>query len=239
VTPNAGARRRIVDLAEQTRALLEDGPRRRADLLAALDVDSQTWSGVGFWVDLVRVPPSGTWERRRADLYWLADRWIPPAAATPAAGIDLLVGRYLAGFGPASTADIAGFTGLSMPELEPAFGRIPLRRFVAEDGTPLVDLPRAPIPDGGVPAPVRFLPTWDATLLVHARRTQILPERFRPLLFHSRNPQSLPVFLVDGQVAGAWRHNGERITIDPFEPLPRPARRLVEEEAELLAAYHR
>jgi hypothetical protein len=25
------------------------------------------WNGVGLWVDMVRVPPSGTWERRRAD----------------------------------------------------------------------------------------------------------------------------------------------------------------------------
>ena len=27
------------------------------------------WDGATLWLDLVRVPPSGTWDRRRADLY--------------------------------------------------------------------------------------------------------------------------------------------------------------------------
>ena len=36
--------------------------------------------GVGLWIDLVRVPPSGTWERRRADLYAAAEDWLGPPA---------------------------------------------------------------------------------------------------------------------------------------------------------------
>ena len=35
---------------------------------------------VGIHLDMVRVPPSGTWERRRADLYGLAEQWIPPTS---------------------------------------------------------------------------------------------------------------------------------------------------------------
>jgi hypothetical protein len=89
-----------------------------------------------------------------------------------------------------------------------------------------------------VPAPVRFLPTFDATLLVHARRTQILPERFRPLIFHTKSPQSAPTFLVDGQVAGTWKHDAGKIRLQPFEPLPRTVRRELEAEALGLAALH-
>ena len=81
-----------------------------------------------------------------------------------------------------------------------------LRRFVDEAGKELLDLPRAPLPDPETPAPVRFLPTWDATLLVHARRTLILPEAYRERIFHVRAPHSFPTFLVDGQVAGTWRY---------------------------------
>ena len=66
---------------------------------------------------------------------------------------------------------------------------------------------RAPRPAAGAPAPVRFLPTWDATLLVHARRTGFLPEPYRPLIFHSKIPQSVPTFLVDGAVAGTWKYD--------------------------------
>jgi hypothetical protein len=77
-------------------------------------------------------------------------------------------------------------------------------------------------------APVRFLPTWDATLLVHARRTQILPERFRPLVFSTKTPPSVATFLVDGAVAGTWRfeRSGKKATllVEPYEPLPRALR---------------
>ncbi len=37
------------------------------------------WNGLSAWVELVRAPPSGTWERRRADLYALAEDWLGAA----------------------------------------------------------------------------------------------------------------------------------------------------------------
>jgi hypothetical protein len=86
-------------------------------------------------------------------------------------------------------------------------------------------------------APVRFLPTWDATLLVHARRTQILPEEYRSIVFSTKNPQSVGTFLVDGAVAGAWRHEPGKVRLEPFAPLPRPARREVDQESDRLAAF--
>ncbi len=92
------------------------------------------------------------------------------------------------------------------------------------------------LPDPATPAPVRFLPTWDATLLVHARRTQILPEEHRPKVFNTKMPQSVPTFLVDGAVAGAWRHTKAGIEIEPFERLDRAALRAVREETERVSA---
>ena len=124
-----------------------------------------------------------------------------------------------------------------MTTLAPALERMPLRRFRDERGGELLDLPRGPLPGADAPAPVRFLPTWDATLLVHARRTQILPERFRPMLFDTKTPHSSPSFLVDGQVAGTWRHVASRVVVSPFEPLPRAVRRDVDDEARRLAAW--
>jgi hypothetical protein len=89
-----------------------------------------------------------------------------------------------------------------------------------------------------MPAPVRFLPVWDATLLVHARRTQILPERYRSRIFNTRNPQSVNTFLVDGQVAGSWRYENGRVRIEPFRRVPKDARAELDDEAERLAAFH-
>jgi hypothetical protein len=125
-----------------------------------------------------------------------------------------------------------------MTVLTPVLARLALRRFRDEAGGELLDVRGAPLPDPDVPAPVRFLPTWDASLLVHARRTQILPERFRPLIFNTKTPHSSPTFLVDGRVTGTWRYEGGRIRVSPFEPLPRSVRRGLDEEARALAALH-
>jgi Winged helix DNA-binding domain len=83
-----------------------------------------------------------------------------------------------------------------------------------------------------------ILPTWDATLLVHARRAGILPEQYRPRIFHTKAPHSFSTFLVDGAVAGTWRCEDSRVKLDPFERLSRATRTELEEEAERLAAFH-
>jgi DNA glycosylase AlkZ-like len=114
-----------------------------------------------------------------------------------------------------------------------------LRRFAAESGEELLDLPRAELPDPDTTAPPRFLATFDAMLLVHARRTGILPERYRPILFNTKTPQSIPCFLVDGAVAGTWRYRGERVELEPFEPLSGPDRKALAAEAEGLEALHK
>ena len=123
--------------------------------------------------------------------------------------------------------------------LRPAAGRLRLRRFRDEEGKELLDLPRAPLPAADLPAPARFLPTWDATLLVHARRTGILPERYRPLVFNTKTPHSTSSFLVDGFVAGAWRFEAGRVKLEPFEPLGRAVSKALDDEAERLADLHR
>ena len=219
------------------RAFLADRPSRwkeiqerfgREDALAAAQ-----------YVDLVRVPPSGTWEQRRADLYGLAEEWVGPDEADPDHGVELLVRRYLGGFGPATPAEAADFGVISVGRVRAALGRMQLRRFRDENGRELVDLPRAPLPDPDTPAPPRFLPVWDATLLVHARRTQILPEEHRAKVFNVKIPNSVNTFLVDGQVAGTWRYDRDRIRIEPFGRISRTARGELDEEAERLAAFHR
>jgi hypothetical protein len=229
---------RSVPGAPGPRAMAAAARRRRGARPASRkEIDAllgkETARGVGLWIDLVRVPPSGTWERRRADLYAAAEDWVgpPPEIEDPA---GLLVRRYLAAFGPAARKDVASFTGL------PAAGlRLErLRRFRGPNGEELLDVPRAPLPDPGTPAPPRFLPTWDATLLVHARRTGILPEEHRPKIFSTRNPHSLPTFLVDGRVAGTWRYEDGRVAIEPFERLDAATRRELRREADRLAEFH-
>jgi hypothetical protein len=201
-------------------------------------VIGRRWGSTGVFVDLVRAPPSGTWERRRADLFALAEEWVGPEDASEDEGTEHLVRRYLQGFGPARPTEIADWAGLDVSTAKRALERLELRRFQDEQGKELVDLPRLPLPDADTPAPVRFLPVWDATLLVHARRTQILPEHYRPRIFNVKTPNSANTFLVDGQVAGMWRYEEGRVRVEPFRRLPETVRAELDEEAERLAAFH-
>jgi hypothetical protein len=221
--------------ARRVRRALQGRTLRRQELEEVLGKRLGT---SGLAVDLVRVPPSGTWERRRADLYALAEDWVGPDDATPDEGIAHLVRRYLQGFGPARPAQIADWASLNVTDVRKALERIDVRRFRDEEGKELVDLPRLPLPDAVTAAPVRFLPLWDATLLVHARRTQILPERYRARVFNVKTPNSVNTFLVDGQVAGTWKHDQGRIELTPFGRLDKGTRRELEDEAERLAAFH-
>jgi len=208
---------------------------RRAEIDAL--VGKERTLGTGLWVDLVRVPPSGTWERRRADRFALAEDWVgPPPDGSGAAAH--LVRRYLAAFGPASRKDVAGFTGFALRPLDAILRGLELRRFASEEGEELLDVPGAPLPDPDTPAPPRYLPTWDANLLTHARRTGVLPEEHRPKLFGTKTPQSFPTFLVDGAVAGTWRHAGGEIVLDPFAPLAADDEAALRAEAVGLAALH-
>ena len=228
-------------VAARVRRYLATGPRRAVELQERLAADGYpriAAVSAGMWVDLVRVPPSGTCAQRRADLYGLADRWLDPSTATEAQGLAHLVRRYLGGFGPASLDDLVSWAGLPATMLRPVVERLRLRRFRDERDRELLDVPHALLPDPDTPAPVRFLPTYDATLLVHARRTQILPEPYRALVFNTKTPHSVATFLVDGAVAGAWRYDRGHVRVEPSHRLPRTTRRELEEEAERLAAFH-
>jgi hypothetical protein len=228
-------------VARRVRHHMAGGPLRAAELQTRLEADGfppVVASGAGMWVDLVRVPPSGTWERRRADLYGLADQWVGPSEATEEKGLEHVVRRYLVGFGPAPADDVASWAGLRVTKVRPVMERLRLRRFRDEEGRQLHDLPGGELPDADTPAPIRFLPVWDATLLVHARRTQILPEHLRPSIFDNKTPHSFPTFLVDGAVSGTWRYEKGHVRLDPFDRVSSQTRRELEDEAERLAAFH-
>ena len=104
------AARDVEAAARRVQKLLGGEPRSRAELGDGLD--ATTWNGVGMWLDLVRVPPSGTWERRRADLYAAADDWLGASDATAEAGCEHLLRRYLGAFVPTTLNDTANWAGV-------------------------------------------------------------------------------------------------------------------------------
>lgn len=143
-------------VAAQVRGWFGDGPLGRSELLdrlAAEGIDAAYWETLSQWLELLRVPPQGTWQRRRAHLYGLARHELP---------------------------------GSSAP----------------------VD------PDAAM------------ELLVHARRTQILPEHHRDRVFHIRRPHSVNTVLSTGRSpqrgpSGSRAWSSSRSTGSP--PVPRRA----------------
>jgi DNA glycosylase AlkZ-like len=153
-------------------------------------------------VPSIHVPPSGLWREHGAPglVIWPAP--LPSAAVAS----RRLVRSYLAGYGPATRADIVRFLQLRKPELDDALAAIePLTRMTDEDGRELVDLPRAPRPrDAGLLAPPRLLPKWDSALLSHADRRRILPEALHPQVISPVNGDAAATYLLGGVVAGTW-----------------------------------
>lgn len=225
--------------ADAVRGYLAGGPLRQAEITARLAADglrADAFPPLQHWVDLVRVPPAGTWETPRAHVYGLA-----PASC----GIDVgaaraeLARRYLRAFGPASAPDVARFAGFTVTTARAVLAGLELRRFRDERGVELLDVPRAPLPAPGTPAPVRFLGPFDAVLLLgHAARARIVPAPFRDRVFATSMPRSTPTFLLDGRVAGTWAHRDGRVAWEPFAELTTRDRRAVEAEAERLAAWY-
>ncbi len=222
--------------AEQLRAALADGPKTVKELG---DLAKGFVGSLGYWVPLVRVPPSGTWERRRADRLALAEDWVGPIDATEDEGLEHLVRTYLRAFGPAPWKDIAQWAGVNVVEAKRGAANLALVRYLDERGGELIDLAELEVTDASAPAPVRFLPHWDANLLVHARRTGVLPEEHRSRIFSTKNPFSVGTYLVDGRVVGGWSLKDERIVLDPYEEVAARDRKAVEREREALEAFHR
>lgn len=222
--------------AARVREALAGGPRDARELG---ELGSGFLGRLGVWVDLVRVPPSGTWGRRRADRLALAEDWLGPNDATDDEGLAHLVRAYLRAFGPAPWRDIASWAGIQVADAKRGGAGLEVVRYRDEDGRELLDLPGAPLPDAETPAPVRFLPHWDANLLVHARRTGLLPEAYRLRVFTARNPFSVGTYLVDGRVAGAWSVRDGRVVLEPYEDVSTRERRSIEREREALEAFHR
>ena len=84
--PGRGDEAAMIEAALRTRAALADGPKTVKELDGLV---TGFLGNAGLWVDLVRVPPSGTWERRRADRLGLAETWVGPEDATEEEGLEI------------------------------------------------------------------------------------------------------------------------------------------------------
>jgi Winged helix DNA-binding domain len=180
----------------------------------------------------LRTDPVGSWPHTKPSPSVLWREPLPGAHESS----TRVVRRYLAAYGPASRDDIVQFTGFRLGQIDPALDG--LRSFEADDGTTLWDLPRAPLADARVRPPVRFLPAFDSVILAHCDRSRIVPPEYLETVFNKKNATTKNTFTVDGFVAGAWRIDNGKLSVEPFAPLPAKVRREVDSEGARLLAWY-
>jgi hypothetical protein len=153
------------------------------------------------------------------------------AVSPPAGGEDellaRLVPRYLEGYGPATPADFASWSGLPLSKTRAAFHANEETLSIARaGGDPVYLLPShvawLSAAEAEETGQVRLLPAYDAYLLGYKSRDLIVtPEHARRV--HPGGGVIRPALLVNGVVRGVWRlerrASATTVVVEPFAPL--------------------
>jgi hypothetical protein len=185
---------------------------------------------------VARGRPKGSWTS--SQYRWSPmEAWLPggmPSIAADAARTEL-VRRWLAAFGPATTADVKWWTGWTVAQVKGALTAVRAVEVELEEGTGWV----LPGDEGPVRAPepwVSLLPSLDPTTMGWRRRGWYLGDHGKALF--DTNGNAGPTVWVDGRVVGAWtqRRSGE-VVHQLLEDVGRDALAAVERAAAELEAW--
>jgi hypothetical protein len=158
-----------------------------------------------------------------------ADAWIPQWQDVPREQAEgILLRWYLRAYGPATAADFAFWTGISLTEAREIWAReqaglAPVNvdgwsaAVLQED---LIELAQAeferPL--------IRLLPYFDSFLLGHKEREHLVAGEHRPKIYRAQG-WIAPVVLVDGRAAAVWEQAREgdrlRVKVAQFGPVSR------------------
>jgi hypothetical protein len=196
--------------------ILARGPVDRAGLLAELAARGNPDLGLAFNVLVPWIAAQGLAVGLADGRYRAAD---PPPPVEEDEALATIARRYLAGYGPASAADLAAWSGLSLGASRRGLEAIaPLERagdLLALSGELDAEPPPAP--------PPRLLAAFDTTMLGWRRRAPLVAAA------HDRRVNAgagmvRATVLARGTVAGTWRlaGGGARRTLE-VEWFGRPA----------------
>jgi hypothetical protein len=159
---------------------------------------------------IVRGRPKGSWTS--SQYRWSPiEAWLPDGVPRldPGPARAELARRYLAGFGPATTADIKWWTGWTAAATRTALAAIGAVEVSLSDDCAGWVLPDDLEPVRTAATWVAFLPSLDPTTMGWQQRAWYLGDH-GPALF-DRNGNAGPTVWVDGRVVGGWaqRRSGE------------------------------
>lgn len=188
-------------------------------------------------------PNDGAQARFTHPTTWLRK---PPAAVDAEKAFNTLTARYLGTYGPATALDLGprwwginqGHAKQRLAALGDTAMEITIegKRYwmLAED----VDEMAGTEPVDEV---VRLLPAFDQWVVCASRRVPALVDpKYLSRIYRQQGWVS-PVLLVNGRMAGIWKHEQRgrtlAVEIEPFDPLPRRTRAPIAAEAERLATF--
>ncbi|WP_409330226.1 winged helix DNA-binding domain-containing protein [Trujillonella humicola] len=219
---------------EQAVTALSGGRRLgRAELLAAIG-EAVDVSGQRGYHLLWYAAQTGTTCMGPVDggeqAFVLLDEWVPqPRRLSGGEALAELARRYLTGHGPASDADLARWSGLTLRDVRAGIAAVRTELAAVEvEGRELLmapDLPdrlaacRAEAEDA-----VLLLPGFDELVLGYADRTCVVPAQFADRIVPGGNGMFRPTVLHGGRALGTWRWKGSGarrvVAPEPFTDLP-------------------
>ena len=161
----------------------------------------------------------------------------------PEAALRETARRYLAVHGPATREDLRRWWATSPAAAGRLLRSLEDAEEIEVDGERLwmlaadaAEAARLPPADG-----VRLLPAFDQYVVAATKQAgHFLPGDFAARVYRPQGWLS-PVLLVDGVMAGVWRHERKgrslAVEVEPFRRLPKARRAEVAAEAERLAAF--
>lgn len=197
------------------RALADEGPLRREDLrdrvkAAGFMAEGRALVHLLFYASyrgrIVRGPVAG-----RQHLFVRTEDWLgrQPRVDRDRALAEL-ARRYLAGFGPATDADLAYWAGLALRDARAGLGAIAKDLIRQDDG--LVDLARRdPAPEK---LPQKLLPLWDDLLVGWKDKSALVASDHVGRVF--AGGMIGPAATRAGRVVGRWSSAGGRVVVEPF-----------------------
>jgi hypothetical protein len=223
---SAAAAERGVSVIE--RALADDGPLTRAQLVERLDAARVRTQGQALVHVLalaclrglaVRGPMVG-----RDQAYVLVRDWLgEPEPVGRDRALAELARRYLAGHGPADDRDLAKWAGLPLRDVRAGLRAIASELEERPGGLVALASPRR---RASLPRP-RLLGSFDPALLGWRSREELLGSHASAVIVGGL---FRPFALVRGRAAATWKLAGGEVVLEPLGPLARPDRAALDED---------
>jgi len=171
----------------------------------------------------------------------LLDDWLPGERVVANNNmLDELSLRYFMSHGPATVADLAYWSGISISEARQSVSRIKHKLDSCTDGNAAFYF--APgLMDARPLKSVHLLPGFDECLMGYRDRSQALPHHHKGKITPANNGMFNPTVLIDGAVQGMWKRtlagDGVQIDITAFEDWGPALRKKIIKAGQAYAAF--